>query len=224
MKPRRMRAIGCVAVHPGAPWFEAALPAAGMVVFALFAHAPAPFGWISAFGLLVTFTAVIWGLLRKAHPLASIGAVPLSSSRAGFLLLGAGYGLVLYGFYCLGNGLAVRVPGLTGFAFVSASIGTSEEVLFRGYIQGRLSSAGALASIALASVLHTAYKTSLFVWTPFPLPFSLLIFSAFTLAGGLGMGILRHASGGVYAPVVAHATFDILVYGGCVEAPWWVWS
>jgi hypothetical protein len=29
-------------------------------------------------------------------------------------------------------------------------------------------------------------------------------------------------SGGVIAPVLAHAMFDLLVYGDAAQAPWWV--
>ena len=219
-----MNPLGEAADRRRLPWLDAALPGAGMILFGLFAHASFPFYGLSAYGLLITAAAVIRGLKRADRPLVSMGLVPVSSSMAGFAVLGAAYGLALYVVYCLGNGLEMRLPGLTGFALVSASIGTTEEVLFRGYIQGRLTRSGAIAAVTIAALLHTAYKTALFVWTPFPMEFNMPVFSAFTLAGGLGMGVLRQAAGNVYAPIAAHATFDILVYGDLCVAPWWVWS
>jgi hypothetical protein len=36
-------------------------------------------------------------------------------------------------------------------------------------------------------------------------------------------GLLRQVSGSVAPSMVAHAAFDLLVYGALARAPWWVW-
>jgi len=35
---------------------------------------------------------------------------------------------------------------------------------------------------------------------------------------------MREVSGSVIPPVIAHALFDIIVYGGASLAPVWIWS
>ena len=47
---------------------------------------------------------------------------------------------------------------------------------------------------------------------------------AATLVGGLAFGLIRELSGGVLAPLAAHAAFDLIVYAELAEAPWWVWA
>ncbi|MCK5693629.1 MAG: CPBP family intramembrane metalloprotease, partial [Bacteroidales bacterium] len=52
--------------------------------------------------------------------------------------------------------------------------------------------------------------------------FFYLIF--WTFLGGLLIGTLRELSGSTIPPVIAHAVFDIILYGGLAIAPVWVWS
>jgi membrane protease YdiL (CAAX protease family) len=114
---------------------------------------------------------------------------------------------------------------LTGFVLIAPLIGAAEELVFRGFVQTRSAvSMGAAGSILMGASGHTLYKF-LVIWTVpaeldtyFP---SLLIL---TFLSGLVFGFMKERSGSILPPVLSHAFFDIIVYGGATLAPIWVWS
>ncbi len=57
-----------------------------------------------------------------------------------------------------------------------------------------------------------------------PLQFDLFFLVVWTLVGGLLFGLLREKSGSAFPPLIAHAMFDIVLYGGLATAPLWVWT
>ncbi len=70
-------------------------------------------------------------------------------------------------------------PGALGrFAPVAAAIGGVEELLYRGYVQGRLNRINGVLGVVGAAAAHTAYKIALFL-----LP-------ALSLSSGLPAGVL----------------------------------
>ena len=136
------------------------------------------------------------------------------------LVIGAALG-ILYRWRYAGHLLPTT---LTLFAPVAALVGATEELAYRGYVQGRLRVLGPLPAVALAALGHTAYKCALFALPGRSVQIDVGIFAACTFFGGLLFGALRERSGSVLPPVVAHACFDILVYGELSHAPWWVWA
>jgi membrane protease YdiL (CAAX protease family) len=212
---------------PGAGWLdvgEAAVAGAGMVLFALFAHSlSVPFAF-SAAGLTLTAAALVRGVVRSRSPLVLFGLAPVARKTALYAVLGAALGLALGVWYRWHIGAPPLPEAFKGFALVAALIGGAEEVLYRGYVQGRVRRLGPVGAVACAALLHTAYKSALFalpgeaVTTNFP-----FIVTA-TLIGGLAFGALRELSGNVLAPLAAHAAFDLIVYAELTKAPWWVWS
>jgi membrane protease YdiL (CAAX protease family) len=122
------------------------------------------------------------------------------------------------------TGAGVLPTGLAPFAAVAAAIGGVEEVLYRGYVQGRLRLAGRIAAVALTAAVHTAYKSALFVWPLEGVAINFTFLIAATFLGGLTFGALRELSGNVWPPLAAHVVFDLAVYGDWSQAPWWVWT
>jgi len=115
-------------------------------------------------------------------------------------------------------------PRLTGFVAVAALIGAAEEIVFRGFLQGRLCRLGPAIAVSAAALFHTAYKVALFA-SPAPGEVvDLPVLLAVTLLGGLGFGAARQAGGSVWPCVAAHAVFDIVGYGDRWAAPGWVWG
>ena len=141
-----------------------------------------------------------------------------------FTVLGILIGIALALLYRWGYDLHMQPAGLGRFALIGALIGATEEVLFRGYIQGRLRGLGPLLALALAALCHTAYKSALFLFPPFPLQINFAFFGGSTFMGGLIFGAMREHTGSVIPPLAAHASFDIMVYGDYAGAPWWVWG
>jgi len=203
---------------------EVALAAAGMCLFALFVHSRLPLGVLSAVGLLAAAIALGRCILTEPAPAAILGLGPLSPKATAFgapgAVVGLGLGLIFRGQY----GWPLLPGTLTWFAFPAALIGATEELLYRGYVQGRVRGLGMAGAVVLAAACHTAYKSALFALPPEPAGVTFWVLATITFLGGLGFGALRELSGGVYSPLLAHACFDIIVYGGRTQAPWWVWS
>jgi len=120
--------------------------------------------------------------------------------------------------------LTLIPAGITGVAFVAPLVGAMEEMVFRGYFQGQLRPIGTGFSILTASALHTSYKLLVILSLAIPLQFDFFFLIFWTFVGGLLFGILRELSRSSIPPVIAHAVFDIVLYGGLVAAPVWVWS
>jgi len=208
--------------HTWIPLCEAAAGAAGMVVFALRVHrGPA---WASAGGLAVAAVALGHCVGRERDRWGILGLRRLPRGMVQAAVLGALIGVVLGVIYRLRYDWGMLPPRLTWFALAGAAIGATEEGFYRGYVQGRLRRLGPVAAVALAALAHTAYKCALFAVPPSPIEMRFVTFGLVTFLGGVFFGVLRERSGSVVPPLLAHACFDIIVYGDRAVVPWWVWS
>ncbi len=132
---------------------------------------------------------------------------------------------VLLGIFTRNRFELTLIPaGFAGVVFVAPLIGAFEEVVFRGYIQGQLRPVGMIFSIVSASSVHTCYKLLVILTLAIPLQFDFFFLIFWTFVGGLLFGTLRELSGSAIPPIIAHAVFDIVLYGGLATAPVWVWS
>lgn len=207
------------------PVIEAAAAAAGMVLFALFVRSGWPWGAVaSACGLAVAAAAMYHTF--RAEPAATVvlGLSRPSRGVAMYVVAGCLVGAALGVLFRVVSEMGAVPAGLGRFAFVAVLIGATEEVVFRGYVQGRLARLGWPAAVVLAAAAHTAYKSALFAMPPEGVAIDHAFLATWTLVGGVAFGLLRHGSGSVLPPLAAHAVFDIVVYGGGAQAPWWVWG
>jgi len=113
---------------------------------------------------------------------------------------------------------------ITAVALVAPLVGATEELIFRGYIQGHLHPIGRCFSVVYASTVHTSYKLLVILSLSIPLQFDLSFLVLWTFVGGLFFGILRELSKSTLPPMIAHAVFDVVLYGGLATSPEWVWS
>ncbi len=197
---------------------------AGMVVFALTAHTALPLFLLAILGLCLTALSIAVSVSSTTSPVRLFGLTRVTSPVLiwGFAGLLLGTGLAFLFRYTSHRPLVLT--GLEPFVITAAAIGAAEELLFRGFIQGRLAKLGWPAAVGLAALAHTAYKLCLFTFPPDGVAISFSILGSFTLVVGILLGLIRHASGSVLPAVTAHALFDILGYGDWVSAPWWVWG
>jgi membrane protease YdiL (CAAX protease family) len=199
------------------------LALAGILLFATFIHQPFPLKMLALGGL--TGTAAVIGLssramtLREAFGLGSLNRRVLLFMLSG-ALMGAGMGILTRNRF----ELSLIPAGFTGIALVAPLVGTAEELLFRGYIQGRLQPLGKVTSIVSSSAAHTCYKLLVILSLSIPLQFDFFFLIFWTFLGGLLFGTLRELSGNTIPAVIAHAVFDIVLYGALATAPVWVWS
>jgi membrane protease YdiL (CAAX protease family) len=116
------------------------------------------------------------------------------------------------------------LPGrLTYFAVPAILIGATEELVFRGFIQGHTRRIGAVVSIIFATLAHTAYKCSFFLAHQSGYETDILFLMKWTIFGGFVFSVIKEYSNNIWAPLAGHAVFDLLVYGDFANAPWWVW-
>lgn len=195
----------------------------GILIFAGFIHRPFPL-ILAGFGGLAG-TALVIGFSSRNRTLPEafgIGSIKRKLIYYVFpaILLGIILGILTRNRFEL-----TLVPaGFTGIALVAPLVGAVEELVFRGYIQGHLRPVGKIFSLIIATVAHTSYKLLVILTLAIPLQFDFFFLILWTFIGGLLFGTLRELSGSSIPPLLAHAVFDVVLYGGLATAPVWVWS
>jgi membrane protease YdiL (CAAX protease family) len=203
---------------------ELIVVSAGMVIFAAFAHLRLPWSLPGAAGLVLAAAAIGGSLRRAERPLTLLGLDRFSRRAALFGTVG----LVLGTAAAVNHRTQLGIPpwpvGFAAFAPVACLIGVTEELIYRGWLQGTARPLGWPAAVVIAAGAHAAYKTALFAWPPGPALADYPMIALWTFGGGIVLGLLRQVSGHTVPSMVAHAAFDLVVYGGLAHAPWWVWS
>lgn len=201
---------------------DALITVFGIFVFAFFIEAPFPVVLIAVAGLAISVLLLL-RQISSNHEVNSIFGLRFFRSTWIYSIIGIQLG-VLVGMLYRWHLSATLIPGtLTFFALAAAAIGASEELFFRGYLQQMLSKVNSWLAIVLASAGHTIYKAIIFL-SPFALhKVDIWFLVIWTFAVGLVFGWVTKVSRSVLPAVLAHALFDIWVYGQLSQAPWWVW-
>ena len=196
----------------------------GILIFALFIQRESIFQYVAYLGLLLAAYAVS----RSIHDIASmksvLGFVPISRKVLIYTMVGLVLGalLAILNNYSRGDSLFPSV--LTGFALIAPVIGIMEELVFRGYVQTKLAHTGTVLAILIASAGHTIYKFIVIRTLPGEIAVNFTWLIVLTFIVGIVFGFIRDRSGSIYPAAMAHAIFDIIIYGGLVGAPFWVWG
>lgn len=205
------------------PVIEAILCTFGFMVFSYFIHDHFPKLVLSFAGISIPAYIVS----RKFHTLSELfkilGLVKIIEKPVLFILSGILTGFLISALYLHKIGMPVIPSTLKIFVFTGALIGTLEELIFRGFIQGQIEKINPGFSVLFASMSHTAYKACLFLPVIATQRIDLLFLVVWTFVGGLAFGLLKMFSKSVIPPILAHATFDIITYAHWMSAPWWVW-
>lgn len=206
------------------PLAEASAASASMVLFALFARSPLPGFLLALCGLLLTASAAGYSFSTGAAPRELLGLPKKHGSKAVWMgagaIIGTGLGVLLRS----SRGIDLLPAAAGPFLVVAAAIGATEELLYRGYVQGRLSRLSWPVAVILAAAAHTAYKSALFAFPPEGVVIEYGSLALWTFLGGAAFGVTRHFSGSVVPALTAHVLFDIVVYGEGISGPWWVWA
>jgi membrane protease YdiL (CAAX protease family) len=195
-----------------------------MCLFGTFAHSRSALFPLAVAGLAATAAAVALAVLASRQSTEVFGLRPMRRRTLPWTTLGVAVGLAAGVWYRYHLGWPLLPQSAGGFVLVAALIGGTEELLYRGFIQGGLRRLGPWAAIGLTALLHAAYKSALFVDAPAGMPTAIGFVAVWTFAGGIVFGALREGGRNVFAPLAAHVAFDLVVYAELTEAPWWVWT
>jgi membrane protease YdiL (CAAX protease family) len=107
------------------------------------------------------------------------------------------------------------------FSFIAMMIGGMEELLFRGWMFSQFNRGWRWPAVIITSLAHAGYKALLF--TSVHLPYEVNSWDLFliTFEAGIFLGLTRLFSRSVWPALIAHAIFDLLIYGD-QQIPWWV--
>jgi len=204
--------------------FDILLVLTGISVFAWFIHEKRFIFFIALGGLALASFSISFVIARSSSVPSLFGFDRLNRRILVISLRGVVIAVFLAAIYRKIAGLSLFPGTLTLVAVISPMIGITEELVFRGYIQGRMKTFGILISIFVASAGHTLYKYLVLKSLPVNLgiDFVWLVLSTFIL--GLILGTFREISGSVIPAMTWHAVFDIVFYGDFTEMPVWVWS
>ena len=122
------------------------------------------------------------------------------------------------------EGLDIFPARLEWFALLSMLIGATEEIIFRGVIQGEAARWHANGAILLSAFFFALYKAFLFVVPGETNEASPWILFLVSFPAGLLLGYTRKATGSLLPAILAHMLFDLILYGDSAMAPWWVWN
>jgi membrane protease YdiL (CAAX protease family) len=201
---------------------EAFICSLALMLFSFFIHFRFPVKIIS-FAALVPVAFII-GKSTLIYPLSEI----LIGRRIFYrfppnIITGLALGFLLSLFYRWYLGISLFPGSIHGFTVIAALIGLTEEIIFRGFIQGHLQNINGAFAIIFSALSHTGYKSCLFLSPAITNEVNVVFLAVWTFTLGLILGIIRHLSGNITAPASGHILFDILVYAEFNEAPWWVW-
>jgi membrane protease YdiL (CAAX protease family) len=194
-----------------------------ILLFAIFIHKTPPVRY-AAFGGLAGAAFLIGYFTRHGALPAAFGIVKPDRKTYLYSLAAIFLGTFLAMLTRNKYGLSLLPAVLGGLALLSPCIGTVEELVFRGFIQGHLSPLNRIFSVIFTSFAHTCYKLLVIHLLPDSNYFDLQFLALWTFTGGTAFGVLKELSGNSLPPVIAHASFDVILYGGMSVVPAWVWS
>lgn len=192
-----------------------------ILLFAWLVSWPVPVKWLSFLpltcaGLIIGPRLFNTALLRSG--LFRLGPVRVLYCITG-LLMGIAGALYYRGMYSM----PLLPAWFHGFVLIAVCIGVMEELVFRGYIQGRLQSIHPAVAITGAALIHAGYKACLFLAPATSGITPVCLFFSWSFGAFLLIGLLRYFSNSIWPPILVHAVFDLLVYAENTEAPVWVW-
>lgn len=204
--------------------FEAALIMVGIGLFAWFIREDSYLMAI-AFGGLVLVSLIISSIIVKTESPIELFGLDRFNRRIVWISVGALFFGMILAFCGRYNYDLTDFPHpITIIALVSPLIGITEELVFRGFLQGRLRIIGVVGSVSIAAAAHTMYKFFV-LWSVSDLvEVNYLSLIGLTFGFGVVVGLLRAWSRSVIPVLIAHASFDILMYGDFTSMPIWVWG
>jgi membrane protease YdiL (CAAX protease family) len=196
----------------------------GICIFACLVHREGILFLAGIAGLVFAAIVLARAVFLSGSPAELLGLARFDRTTLVFSSAGIVVGLIAAWGYRTYYGLSLLPGTLTVIALISPLVGMTEELVFRGYLQGRSQAAGPVAAVFIAAFGHTLYKFLVLKSMTVSIAVDFPRLVLFTFIFGLVVGIFRQLSRSVFPALAAHALFDILIYGDFSEMPVWVWG
>ncbi len=192
-----------------------------ILLFAWLVSWPVPVKWIAL--LPLTCAGLIIGPRLFNLKLLQSGLFRLNPVKVVFCITGLLMGIAGALYYRGMYSMPLLPVCFHGFVLLAVCVGVMEELVFRGYIQGRLQSIHPAVGITGAALIHAGYKACLFLAPSMAGITPVWLFFSWSFGAFLLIGLLRYYSNSIWPPILVHGVFDLLVYAENMEAPIWVW-
>jgi membrane protease YdiL (CAAX protease family) len=202
---------------------DALLCSLGLAIFAYLVTNPFPYKITALFPLLITAFIISRQIKSPLRTFKLLFENVSSLKIAIYTIIGIQMGLAAAMYHRGSLGMTVLPEAFRSFALIAASIGILEELVFRGFIQGRLMLLNTNFAVLFAAFAHAFYKVCLFLSPAAPYQQDLTAFFFWSFAAYVALGLLRFYSKSMIPVIISHAVFDLIVYAEILEAPWWVW-
>jgi membrane protease YdiL (CAAX protease family) len=202
---------------------EAAICSFAFMLFAFFVRYEFPLNLLAVIALILPSYFISRNLNTIQDIRKVTGGIPSPKLFILFSVTGITGGVAFAIMYRWHLDAPLVPQSIQWFAATAALIGCMEELVFRGYLQDSVKSYGPLFSVSFSTLSHTAYKCCLFLSPMAMMKVDVWFLALWTIIAGSIFGIIRHLTKSIIPSLVAHAIFDIWVYGEFANAPWWVW-
>ena len=212
-----------VQVHNQKALMDTAICSAGLAAFAYLIIYPLPLKAAAYIPLALSAFIISRNICRPLPSPVILFRDLVSPKMLLYNMIGVQMGIAGAMYYRGSYGMPVLPALINGFALVAVAIGIMEELVFRGFIQGRLSRLHPGFAILFTAFANATYKACLFLSPAAQQHQHLLLFYAWSFGVFILLGIVRHYSKSIVPAIIVHAIFDLLVYAENLQAPWWVW-
>jgi membrane protease YdiL (CAAX protease family) len=198
---------------------------AGMIFFAWFVHADGYLNLLSIAVLCACSLQAGWYFARSGRDSWKLYSMAKPGSHWLAFAISFVLGLAVGTMYRSNAGFGYLPASLGLFAFTAVAIGATEELVFRGYLLQRLQefTSRPLVVVLLSALAHALYKTAIFASGYALHQVNLPDMFLYTAIAGIPLAAVTVYTRSVWPAALAHALFDLVVYGDAPSAPWWVW-
>jgi membrane protease YdiL (CAAX protease family) len=202
---------------------ESLICVTGIIIFAVFSHRKILPFIISFTGLLIAGIIINRNIRTLREFKHLFGFYRMSAATFFYLFVAIVFGILIAVVYRNHQHIEILPDRLTYFTILAMVIGSTEEMVFRGFIQSHTRYINVIFSVIFATVAHTAYKGSFFLAHQSVYEMDIMFLMKWTFLAGFVFGIIREYSNNIIPPIAGHAVFDLLVYGDNQIIPWWLW-
>jgi len=210
------------------PRFELCVVIVGLYVGTLLYYTR-QLAWQVVGMVILTTTTAYWSYSIRYGVVMSLRDFKLTIHKLGInVLIATGlavFGWFYFSFYTYltrGYWLHLGYGGNLVGVFAIIAVASAEEIIFRGYLQNRLSRYCALwCRVLLAVAAMALYKDVVHFWRGMPIVLYIELFLVGVLHNVLA-SLWMEWSGSLIGPLVLHVVWDLLVYAPLVSIPDWV--